>query len=1135
MKNFIWIFLFFGIGINSFAANYYVSTSGSDSNNGSISSPFKTLETAIALVNPGDYIYLRGGTHVMTSQKIVIQSNGTSSANIFVYAYQSEVPILQFNDNEVSSNRGIVMDADYWHWKGITIEKAGDNGMLLSGNNNTIEECIFRKNHDTGLQLSRYKTSDNSIDLWPSDNLILNCEAYDNSDSDHEDADGFAAKLTCGTGNVFRGCVSHHNIDDGWDLYTKSSTGVIGEILIEDCIAHNNGTLTDGNTSGSGDKNGFKLGSSANTVNHTIRRCIAFNNGKHGFTDNGNIGSMKFINCTSYGNSGYNFHTRDNASHVFINNISFGGGHADRIVGDTSAPNAFDTSDEWPFTASSNDFTTMTPGTNSDPTANGFLNLKEGSDLIDAGLATSGITYSGSAPDLGAIESGETSSVYYELSIAIEGSGSVSPENGSYQEGSIVSLTATASTGWTFSNWSGNISSTSSTITVTMNSSKSITATFTKNDSSEDDPNTGLGDNLSTTGTGVSSDGSSKASGTSYGNVRDEDMSTIWSPASTSDENITIKWNSNTTSNTVIIKEVTNNVTSWQLEDKDKNVLATGTTLGSSKQIDYASTTTKKIRLVINSASAIPQIGEFEVYNASSTTTASISMDATSGAGLIDLNWSISNITFNSLAVYRDTDSDPSGRIRIASLAESVTSYTDLTVSAGITYYYWIKITDTNGDTTNSNSASATPYEGRDRSVSNDMIGFATVSGDGYSTTTGGQGGSEITISSLSELKTWASSRENNTTPEIVYISGKISSSTSQIVTIKHGANISILGIGSSSELENVGINIRDYENVIVRNLKIHEILYPNDALTLDKINHGWVDHCELHSKIGDGITVDTYDGLLDIKKGSKYITISWCYLHDHMKTVLIGHTDSDSQKEQDSEIRVTFHHNFFENTNGRNPSLRYGAVHMFNNYLNDIDDYGIAVRKGAHAKLENNVYHNVNIPITTDKFKGIDGYACASGNIFSGTSGSNSITQTGCDWWTSTTLPYSYTLDPVSSVISTIPDNVGVGKISELKTTIIPLSTITNNMAPEAIELRQNYPNPFTTNTSIEYTLVANSKVNLSVFDLKGQKVAVLVNNNESAGSHKIKLDHTDLPCGTYIYRLLVNDVQLSKKMIKK
>ncbi len=308
------------------------------------------------------------------------------------------------------------------------------------------------------------------------------------------------------------------------------------------------------------------------------------------------------------------------------------------------------------------------------------------------------------------------------------------------------------------------------------------------------------------------------------------------------------------------------------------------------------------------------------------------------------------------------------------------------------------------------------------------MIGYATTNGG----TTGGAGGATKIISTLQQLVDWGARREKNENPEIVTISGKITGSgATTLITIKNGANITIQGSGATGELSGVGLNIRDYTNVIVKNLKIHEVLYPDDALTLDNVQRGWVDHCELHSKIGDGITVDTYDGLLDIKKGSSAITISWCYLHDHMKCSLIGHTDNTDQQAVDSKIRVTYHHNYFVTTDGRNPSLRFGAVHMFNNYYGTITDYGLASRDGAHAKVENCHYENVKLPLSTDKFPvdGLpNGFICQSGNIFTGTCGENVISQTGCDFWNTSTLPYSYTLDPVNMVKATVQQFAGLG-----------------------------------------------------------------------------------------------------------
>ncbi|MES2574815.1 MAG: carbohydrate-binding protein [Bacteroidota bacterium] len=472
----------------------YVSPTGSSGNPGTLASP-TTITNAIATVSPGQTIYMRGGVYSIASTILIARTNSGTSGNLKrVEAYNGEVPILDFSaQTESSSNRGIVLDGLYWYFKGITIKNAGDNGMLLSGNNNTIDNCIFEKNRDTGLQLSRYTTTYTSISQWPSNNLILNCEAFDNKDAGSENADGFAAKLTCGTGNVFRGCIAHNNIDDGWDLYTKTDTGPIGIILFEDCVAYNNGTLTTSGTSGSGDKNGFKLGGEGIAVNHIVRRCVAFGNGKHGFTDNNNLGSIEMSNNTSVNNAESNFNFRTGGSHQFRNNLSYNSGSSDKKTGtDVSNSNVWwinnvSTNGRTPaLVSSSADFVTLTAPTvikNADgsPNLGNFLALNASSDLINAGVTATGITYSGSAPDLGAREYGGIVVTNYTLTTTANptagGSITRSPNAVSFTAGTVVTLTATPASGYTFTSWSNG--ATTATTTVTINANTTITANFT--------------------------------------------------------------------------------------------------------------------------------------------------------------------------------------------------------------------------------------------------------------------------------------------------------------------------------------------------------------------------------------------------------------------------------------------------------------------------------------------------------------------------------------------------------------------------------------------------------------------------------------------------------------------------------
>ncbi|WBO62104.1 right-handed parallel beta-helix repeat-containing protein [Streptomyces camelliae] len=321
----------------------YVSPSGTDSAAGTQSAP-TTLTSAISRIASGGTIYLRGGTYTYSSTvTIPAGSNGTSSARTTLSAYPGESPVLNFSGQSTSSsNRGIQLNANYWHLYGLTVEHAGDNGIYVGGSNNVVERVVTAYNRDTGLQLGRISSSTPSSQ-WPSNNLIVSSESHDNLDPTGENADGFASKLTTGTGNVFRYDVSHNNIDDGWDLYTKTDTGAIGPVTIEYSLSYGNGTLTDGTQNKNGDRNGYKLGGDDIAVNHIVRHDIAYKNGHHGFTYNSNPGTMTISNNVSIDNTERNF-AFDTGTSVFRNDTSCRfavSGQNDKISGSSDSSDQF--------------------------------------------------------------------------------------------------------------------------------------------------------------------------------------------------------------------------------------------------------------------------------------------------------------------------------------------------------------------------------------------------------------------------------------------------------------------------------------------------------------------------------------------------------------------------------------------------------------------------------------------------------------------------------------------------------------------------------------------------------------------------------------------------------------------------
>jgi len=372
----------------------YVAPNGTDANPGTIDQP-TTLSAAVTRVAAGGTILMRGVTYnPATTETIARGNNGTASQQKNFFAAPGETPVLNFAAQAFNSaNRGLILNGFFWHLRGLEVTNAGDNGIYVGGNNNVIELCVTHNNRDTGLQLGRHSSTAPQSE-WPANNLILNCTSFDNFDPDNgEDADGFAAKLTTGPGNVFRGCISHHNVDDGWDLFTKTDTGPISPVTIEDCISYMNGATSTGGSTTNSDGNGFKLGGDDIPVDHVIRRSIAFRNKKHGITYNSNPGSITVTNNTSWSNGESNIKF-DEGTHIFTNNLSFAGAQSDKTSGtDVGGTNCW-----WKNNASVNanglvvsaaDFQSLNPNIfrNADGSINlgAFLALAAGSDLIDAG------------------------------------------------------------------------------------------------------------------------------------------------------------------------------------------------------------------------------------------------------------------------------------------------------------------------------------------------------------------------------------------------------------------------------------------------------------------------------------------------------------------------------------------------------------------------------------------------------------------------------------------------------------------------------------------------------------------------------------------------------------------------------
>lgn len=254
--------LFVLLSVSLPAVNYYVSPTGSDANAGTLQSPRFNISSLVNIVNPGDTIFVLPGRYNYNATTRIIRS-GTSASRICIfgtgYNTAAERPLLNYTaQGPGDSNRAFLLEAgaDYWHFKGLIIQEAGDNAIKIESNWNIIEFCDFDACYDSGIQIGLNKNS-GANDGTCAYNYILNCDSYNNCDSHKSggNADGFAAKLFCGPGNIFENCRAWNNSDDGWDMYSNTFG-----VLMLNCRTWHNGdknTLRGGQY---GNGNGFKMG-----------------------------------------------------------------------------------------------------------------------------------------------------------------------------------------------------------------------------------------------------------------------------------------------------------------------------------------------------------------------------------------------------------------------------------------------------------------------------------------------------------------------------------------------------------------------------------------------------------------------------------------------------------------------------------------------------------------------------------------------------------------------------------------------------------------------------------------------------------------------------------------------------------
>jgi pectate lyase len=295
-------------------------------------------------------------------------------------------------------------------------------------------------------------------------------------------------------------------------------------------------------------------------------------------------------------------------------------------------------------------------------------------------------------------------------------------------------------------------------------------------------------------------------------------------------------------------------------------------------------------------------------------------------------------------------------------------------------------------------------------------VGWATVSGDGVSSTTGGGNAAAQRPKSASELMALAS----DATPRVIEIAGSF-----DVPELDIASNKTLIGIGKDATIRG-GLRIHGdknapVRNVIVRNLNVNGATTAGeDAVQIYFAHHVWIDHCNIW---------DGPDGNLDLTHAVNWVTISWNKIRytsnykrpdgesaDHRFASLVGHSDNNAG-EDEGRLKISFHHNYWaEGVIERMPRVRFGQVHVFNNYFaSPGNNYCVRAGRGAHLLIEANHFDHVGSPHQFNNSEDeATAHITARDNVYDGVSGDQKTGGGGAPF---TSVPYPLKLDSAADI----------------------------------------------------------------------------------------------------------------------
>jgi pectate lyase len=321
------------------------------------------------------------------------------------------------------------------------------------------------------------------------------------------------------------------------------------------------------------------------------------------------------------------------------------------------------------------------------------------------------------------------------------------------------------------------------------------------------------------------------------------------------------------------------------------------------------------------------------------------------------------------------------------------------------------------------------------------LVGWAAVAGLGTTTTTGGGDATPIVVTTLGELQ----AAVEGTDPSVIHVRGNLEPGD-----IEFGSNKTIIGLCGAQIHGH--LELSGSVNVIVRNVTIvgygegNCALDPDfdsaegcssgaDAVSVQRNSHHiWFDHAAVR---------DGTDGNLDVSNGANFVTVSWTKFSytprtddvgsdstgasGHRYSNLVGGTDEPDDFDDANALNVTWHHNWWaDNVVERQPRVRFGQNHLFNNYYNSATtNYCIRAGISSRLLLEANFFERVDDP---HEFNSADDETTANitadaSNVYLETTSDRA---TGGGGVAFTDPPYDYTVDDANGIPAAVASGAG-------------------------------------------------------------------------------------------------------------